>query len=43
MPAATLMLSFLTALFVIFIPPIIGDYLRLARSMIANAFFVANF
>ena len=43
MPAALVMLTVCVALYAWFIPPVVGNYLALVRSVAANAFFVSNF
>ena len=43
MPAALFMLVVCLALYVWFIPPVVGNYWALARSVASNAFFASNF
>lgn len=43
MPAALFMLTVCVALYAWFIPPVVGNYWALARSIATNAFFASNF
>lgn len=42
-PAALFMLTICAALYAWFIPPVLGNYHALVRSVISNAFFASNF